>query len=894
MSFPSPVMPPRPGKGTLGKPIKVIANMYPVTDFTKNIVHQYEFKCEPWGSPQSRLRVFAELMKKCSAPGGELGGIYPVFDGNHLLYTAKALPQPQITLRITLPDEGSSSGGSGGSGSGSEQKRRRGGNDFTVEVIKRAEVDMSKLVPFLKGEKVETPSDALMVLNLVIGQKGSELYTQSCRGLYTPDRKMSLGGGLEAWRGWKLSIRPGQGVPLLNINAAATAFLKAGPLTTFIADMFGFKSFEQVKWDKGSRERVNHLLSKSRVQVNHRGEIKRKYRFKKIVDQDANHIRFPVEHEGVTQEMTLFQFFQIHYGKTLRYPNAPCVSVGPTNKDTFLPIECCDVPQGQPYVRKLSPEQTANMITFTCLRPQVRLTDIKAGFDEMVGGDNKFVNEFGLLIKNQPAEIPARILPYPKVKYGGSGADANLSHKELAAGAWNLAGKMVTAAIELKSWAVVNLARLDDTDVQGFTSEFVKTGKKMGLKFKLERPPIVKTSPTKDMKQVILDIGKTALDATKAPPSLIVIVLPDKGAELYKRLKIAGDTDIGVVTQCVQRYVFIISRSSTLTPPFAPSANSSHVKKKNIQYIANVLIKVNAKLEGLNQTVSSDSVKAFSDRPTMLVGADVTHPAPGQLFKPSVAAVVGSMDREFCRYASRFSIQRQKETTGAGELERTRGPSDTMELVGKMVSELIRIFADRNGVRPARLIFYRDGVASNQFREVLSREVQAVLRACSQLDESYRPTLTYIVVQKRHNVRFFPMSPTESDKSGNVQPGTCIDTHIVHPGQYDFFLNSHAGLQGTSRPAHYTVIYDENAFKPDQLQAYTFNLCYEYAKATRSVSLCPPAYYAHLAAKRAALHFAGDEFDESISASGSTPSFDFFASKFRSVHPRIASTMYYM
>ena len=52
--------------------------------------------------------------------------------------------------------------------------------------------------------------------------------------------------------------------------------------------------------------------------------------------------------------------------------------------------------------------------------------------------------------------------------------------------------------------------------------------------------------------------------------------------------------------------------------------------------------------------------------------------------------------------------------------------------------------------------------------------------------------------------------------------GTVVDTDVCHPFEYDFYLNSHAGIQGTSRPTHYHVIVDENKFTADQLQSLTY------------------------------------------------------------------------
>jgi len=51
-------------------------------------------------------------------------------------------------------------------------------------------------------------------------------------------------------------------------------------------------------------------------------------------------------------------------------------------------------------------------------------------------------------------------------------------------------------------------------------------------------------------------------------------------------------------------------------------------------------------------------------------------------------------------------------------------------------------------------------------------------------------------------------------------------------------------------PAHYVVIKDDSKLGADQLQSLTHFLCYAFAHATRSVSICPPAYYADLLCER--------------------------------------------
>ena len=113
-------------------------------------------------------------------------------------------------------------------------------------------------------------------------------------------------------------------------------------------------------------------------------------------------------------------------------------------------------------------------------------------------------------------------------------------------------------------------------------------------------------------------------------------------------------------------------------------------------------------------------------------------------------------------------------------------------------------------------------------------------QACEEIEPDYKPTITFVVVRKRHNTRVFTQDKRFQDRSGNVVPGTVIDSGIAHPTMHDFFLMSHAGIQGTSRPCHYSVLYDDNKFSANVLQQLTYHLAYNFCRCTRSVSMCAP------------------------------------------------------
>ncbi|RHZ89453.1 hypothetical protein Glove_14g52 [Diversispora epigaea] len=231
----------------------------------------------------------------------------------------------------------------------------------------------------------------------------------------------------------------------------------------------------------------------------------------------------------------------------------------------------------------------------------------------------------------------------------------------------------------------------------------------------------------------------------------------------------------------------------------------------------------------------------------MIMGADISHPSVGAN-QPSIAAVCGSVEKTGMVYNGRYSINKEIR-------------NETIENLEEMTTDLLRLFLERNkrkdgkGVLPQRIIFYRDGVSEGQFRSVLNREVMALKKAFEKVYSDKMPTLTFVIAQKRHHTRFVPTDPrANGDRNGNCQPGTCVDTEIVHKKEFDFYLQSHAGIQGTVRPTHYYVLYDENNFSADEFQSMTYRLCYLYARCTIATSIVPAIAYAHLLASRVRLY----------------------------------------
>ncbi|KAF7793689.1 hypothetical protein EIP86_004805 [Pleurotus ostreatoroseus] len=357
------------------------------------------------------------------------------------------------------------------------------------------------------------------------------------------------------------------------------------------------------------------------------------------------------------------------------------------------------------------------------------------------------------------------------------------------------------------------------------------------------------------------------------PPTLMIVILPENAAELYRAVK--HDRNMP-------------------EPSF----------------------RVNVKMGGINAILDQRSAMILSDprNPTVVMGADVIHPAPGSQDRPSFASLVANVDSDTAKYIADCRVQTARQ-------EMIGSPDDEDPALQSMAKKMLEMYMSYRSMvekqankAPKRLIFYRDGVSEGQFAQVLTQELpqlqgrtsvtvlsRAVFSlpwypaACRELN--IRPNITIIVVGKRHHVRFFPRQGNEADKSGNCKAGTVVDQEITHPLELDFYLQSHAGLLGTSRPAHYNVLHDDNDFSADALQALSFALCHVYARSTRSVSIPAPVYYADIVCSRAKNHYAPDSNlnpDDTDTQTGAGSSqLERFRTQFKDLHPNMKKVMYF-
>ncbi|KAF0934529.1 hypothetical protein E2562_025625 [Oryza meyeriana var. granulata] len=812
----------RPGKGTIGTRCMVKANHF-FAELPNKDLHQYDVSITPEVTSRVVNRaVIKELVNLYKA--SYLGGRLPAYDGRKSLYTSGPLPFTSQEFQITLLDDDD--------GSGSERRQRT----FRVVIKFAARADLHRLELFLAGRHAEAPQEALQVLDIVLRELPSARYAPFGRSFFSPDlgRRQPLGEGLESWRGFYQSIRPTQMGLSLNIDMSATAFIEPLPVIDFVAQLLNSDIHSRPLSD-AERVKIKKALRGVKVEVTHRGNMRRKYRISGLTIQATRELTFPVDEGGTVKSVV--QYFQETYGFAIQHTYLPCLTVGNQQRLNYLPMEVCKIVEGQRYSKRLNQNQIRALLEETCQHPRDRERDIIKMVKHNAYQDDPYAKEFGIKISDRLASVEARILPAPRLKYNETGREKDCLPR---VGQWNMMNKKMVNGGKVRSWMCVNFARNVQESVD----------------FALEPilPPLnARPDQVERALKARYHDAMNVLGPQRRELDLLIGILPDNNGSLYGDLKRVCEIDLGIVSQC---------------------CCTKQVFKMNKQILANLALKINVKVGGRN-TVLVDAVSRriplVTDRPTIIFGADVTHPHPGEDSSPSIAAVVASQDwPEVTKYAGLVSAQAHRQEL-IEDLYKLWQDPQRGTVSGGMIRELLISFKRSTGEKPQRIIFYRDGVSEGQFYQVLLYELNAIRKACASLEANYQPKVTFIVVQKRHHTRLFAHNHSDQnsvDRSGNILPGTVVDSKICHPTEFDFYLCSHAGIKGTSRPAHYHVLWDENNFTADALQTLTNNLCYTYARCTRSVSIVPPAYYAHLAAFRARFYMEPDTSDSGSVVSG--------------------------
>uniref|UniRef100_K3ZQN8 Uncharacterized protein n=1 Tax=Setaria italica TaxID=4555 RepID=K3ZQN8_SETIT len=822
----------RPSIGREGKPIRLLSNHFAVKlNGVDAVFYQYSVSIK---SEDDKVvdgkgigrKVIDKLLQTYSS---ELDGKDFAYDGEKCLFTVGPLPQNNFEFTVILEETSSRAvGGSPGHGSPSQADKKR---------VKRSHLAKKFIVAISYAAKIPLKSVALALRG-----SESEHAQDALRVLDIVLRQQQAKRGCLLVRQSFFSDDSRNLVDLTGgvsgCRGLHSSFrttigglsLNMDVSTTMIVTpgpVIDFLLTNQNVRDIRDIDwpRARKMLKNLRVKAKHNNM---EFKIIGLSDQPCSRQTFPMKVRNGSIEVQTMDITVQDYFKSkqveLMMPYLPCLDVGKPKRPNYLPIELCHMVSLQRYTKALSSQQRANLVEKSRQKPQDRMRVVT-----------------DLVVGNSEDCIPNR-------------------------GRWNYNNKRLLDPVKIERWAIVNFSAR--CDMSRISRELINCGRSKGIF--IERPHTLvdedsqsrRCSPVERVERMFEKV-KTSLPG---PPEFLLCVLPErKNCDIYGPWKKKNLHEMGIVTQCI-----------------APS------NKMNDQYFTNVLLKINAKLGGMNSKLALEHrqmIPVVTQIPTLILGMDVSHGSPGRADIPSIAAVVGS---RCWPLISRYRASVRTQSPKVEMIDSLFKPLYDGKDDGIMRELLLDFYQTSQQRKPKQIIIFRDGVSESQFSQVLNVELNQIIKAYQSMGQGDLPKFTVIIAQKNHHTKLFQV-----DSPDNVPPGTVVDSGIVHPRQYDFYMCAQAGPIGTSRPTHYHVLLDEIGFSADNLQKLVLSLSYVYQRSTTAISVVAPICYAHLAAAQVGQFMKFEEFADTSSGSGVNSSSAAAIPELPRLHADVCSSMFF-
>ena len=586
----------------------------------------------------------------------------------------------------------------------------------------------SAVTEYCKRGTAETKcDDVIQALNIVLNMT-PQLYHETF-GLnhFNPNTSngtsIDIGGGASLWVGTFTSVRLGW-KPMLNVDVANTVGFDERPVAKFIEKILesnrGYDQSHISLKDKHDFDTVNDKIKDVKICYNVPGPngYKRNYRVNKMMPA-ANKLKVKLDSGA---ECTIEKYFKDRYNLNLDFPHYPCIHVGKPEKTVYLPIELFIIKkQFLPLSKRLDDNQSQRMIKAAAKPPKERCETIKANLKNLANHyeSDLYANKFGLKVSGEMTKVEGRVLGPPALKYKNEG-----EFSEVKNGKWKVGrrgDKIILGFLKpmnLKYWAILDLSNLPGNSKEKFVDRIRSEGNMRGM---LVDNPTYGNANIRNTSQVKETFEKLYNDIRKKKENkegknedgskVLILVINPKQSTIKDELKYLGDAVLRVPTQ------FVLKTNVTGRDNNGPS----------YQVLHNLCLKMNHKLGGVNHALCKGL--PLMNEVVMVMGADVTHsPSSDNSKKPSIAAVVGSVDLDFYQFNVEIRLQeRSDENSKLEKKSKDKGRAvEEIQQMENIAHSFLSKFYKKRKRHPEQIIYYRDGVSDGQFRGVFNHELSAI------------------------------------------------------------------------------------------------------------------------------------------------------------------------
>ncbi|CAB3406471.1 unnamed protein product [Caenorhabditis bovis] len=502
----------------------------------------------------------------------------------------------------------------------------------------------------------------------------------------------------------------------------------------------------------------------------------------------ANSPQSRFEYDG--RQVTIEEYFRAKYNVQINYPSMMTIKGQTGRRSGLFPADLLIVCEKQ-VVRneQMMPNEQQAAIKSSAIPPAARRQQTES-IIRSVGLDTHETIAGVLTIGKSFVSVPARVLEPPLIR------TRDASSTVLPDSTWTVSKFVQPATIN--KWSVIFI----EVQAPNFVEILLREMNKVGM--------TVSAPTVSNYDRYRNNLEEIFINAKNAGTSFLFFINRDN-LNLHSHIK------------------YFEKKYDILTQD-----NRSKVANAAKKTLENVINKVNIKNGGLNFVLSALQTEQYKYR--LIVGFETSQ----RNSNAGTPIMIG--------YSANFLDHPQK---FGGGFRFVKKNSDVFgPIVKETMKEMLQKMKENRGI--AKEIFvYFNGVSEGQYSLINERYVQSIKDACIELSPTYRPHITVLAVSKSHNERFYKQDLSgRNAREQNIKPGTVIDKLIVSPVISEFYLTSHVTLQGTAKSPKFSVIYDTMKQKMDDIETFTYRLCFLHQIVYSPCSLPVPLVIADRFSKR--------------------------------------------
>ncbi|XP_063820686.1 piwi-like protein 1 isoform X3 [Pseudophryne corroboree] len=432
-------------------------------------------------------------------------------------------------------------------------------------------------------------------------------------------------------------------------------------------------------------------------------------------------------------EISFMDYYRSQYNKPITDLKQPAIIHNPKKVKAGLPSgpvllipEFCSLTG---LTDKMRSDFTVmkDLAIYTRLAPEQREQQLGKFLNYIHKDENvqKELRDWGLNFDTKLLNFGGRVAPPEKILLSNRTAEYN---PQFADWSREIKGPSLIHVKHLDNWVLIYTRRNYDA-ANALTQNLFKVSQQMGIR--MSKAVMVEVDDSTDAYVKVLQ------QKVQSDTQMVVCILSSNRKDRYDAIKKYLCVDCPVPSQCV------IAR--TLSKP-----------QTLLSVATKIALQMNCKMGGELWSLE------IPLKEMMIVGIDCYHDTLAG--KRSIAGFVASMNQGMTRWFSRCIMQDQKQ--------------EIVDGLKVCMQAALNAWYACNKALPSRIMIYRDGVGDGQLKTIVDYEIAQLLSCIKAAGSDYSPKLSFIVVKKRVNTRFFAHF---GGRLQNPPPGTIIDVEVTRP-----------------------------------------------------------------------------------------------------------------